>query len=274
MKRTHIYIIIVILLCLSALALINNAIYLSMQRNIAYLIFQNKMEVYEGASRQLESTSQMLSAVQTAPEPWNHGPYLVVSIAEHYLWYKQEGKVIFKAPVATGSEKTLVRLGNQQTWRFDTPRGRMVVQDKQEDPIWVPPDWHYVEQSRLKGVTLFHLDYGKTLTLSDASVVSVVGYNVVRRQPNGATQILTASEKKEIILDGMLVIPPLGTTARRYKGVLGPYSLELGDGYAIHGTDQPESIGHSVSHGCVRMYNEDITKLFKLVKIGTPVYIY
>jgi len=81
-------------------------------------------------------------------------------------------------------------------------------------------------------------------------------------------------EGKEIVVNGNIVIPPYGTTARRYMGVLGTRRLELGDGYGIHGTDQPESIGQSVSHGCVRMRNEDIERLYPMVAVGTPVYIY
>ena len=49
------------------------------------------------------------------------------------------------------------------------------------------------------------------------------------------------------------MIPPFGTNQRKYKGVLGTHRLVLGDGYALHGTDKPESIGRSVSHGCVRL---------------------
>lgn len=44
-------------------------------------------------------------------------------------------------------------------------------------------------------------------------------------------------------------------------------------GYGIHGTNNPSSIGKSVSHGCVRMYNNDVIELNKLVPIGTPVKI-
>ncbi|MFK3939486.1 L,D-transpeptidase [Alkalihalobacillus sp. NPDC078783] len=43
--------------------------------------------------------------------------------------------------------------------------------------------------------------------------------------------------------------------------------------YGIHGTNDPSSIGKSVSHGCVRMYNEDVLELSKLVSVGTPVSI-
>jgi lipoprotein-anchoring transpeptidase ErfK/SrfK len=48
----------------------------------------------------------------------------------------------------------------------------------------------------------------------------------------------------------------------------------MGDGYGIHGTNDPSSIGRSVSHGCVRLRNEDIATLYDMVEVGTPVYIY
>jgi lipoprotein-anchoring transpeptidase ErfK/SrfK len=44
--------------------------------------------------------------------------------------------------------------------------------------------------------------------------------------------------------------------------------------YGIHGTNDPSSIGKEVSHGCIRMYNDDVTELSSLVKIGTNVYIH
>ncbi|MCR8630723.1 MULTISPECIES: L,D-transpeptidase [Paenibacillus] len=43
--------------------------------------------------------------------------------------------------------------------------------------------------------------------------------------------------------------------------------------YGIHGTNSPISVGHEVSHGCIRMYNEDVLTLSKLVSIGTQVTI-
>jgi L,D-transpeptidase ErfK/SrfK len=45
------------------------------------------------------------------------------------------------------------------------------------------------------------------------------------------------------------------------------------NGYGIHSTNSPRSIGKIVSHGCIRMYPEDAEKLFNSVKIGTPVEI-
>jgi len=43
--------------------------------------------------------------------------------------------------------------------------------------------------------------------------------------------------------------------------------------YAIHGTNNPKSIGGFVSHGCIRMYNKDITRLYAMVSVGTPVIV-
>src|SRR5262249_24086210 len=52
---------------------------------------------------------------------------------------------------------------------------------------------------------------------------------------------------------------------------LGKYRLELTlPMYRIHGTDIPWGVGMQVSHGCVRLYPEDIERLFPRVPIGTP----
>ena len=43
--------------------------------------------------------------------------------------------------------------------------------------------------------------------------------------------------------------------------------------YAIHGTNNPGSVGGFVSHGCIRMYNEDILDLYARARIGTEVVV-
>jgi len=45
-------------------------------------------------------------------------------------------------------------------------------------------------------------------------------------------------------------------------------------GYGIHGTNAPSSIGHNVSHGCIRMRNRDVEELFQMVKIGDVVELH
>ena len=43
--------------------------------------------------------------------------------------------------------------------------------------------------------------------------------------------------------------------------------------YRIHGTNQPEYIGHAISSGCIRMTNEDVIDLYNRVKLGTIVVV-
>jgi L,D-transpeptidase ErfK/SrfK len=55
---------------------------------------------------------------------------------------------------------------------------------------------------------------------------------------------------------------------------LGAFALRLGwPNYLIHGTNKPDGVGRSVSHGCIRLYPEDIEELFHLVAVGTPVRV-
>jgi len=55
---------------------------------------------------------------------------------------------------------------------------------------------------------------------------------------------------------------------------LGTYAIALDmPGYLIHGTNKPYGVGMRVSHGCVRLYPEDIESLFPRVPVGTPVTI-
>lgn len=58
---------------------------------------------------------------------------------------------------------------------------------------------------------------------------------------------------------------------------LGRFALRLGvAGYLLHGTEEnfkSFGIGMRVTHGCMRMYNEDVARLFPMVSVGTPVYL-
>ena len=55
---------------------------------------------------------------------------------------------------------------------------------------------------------------------------------------------------------------------------LGAHALRLGlPGYLIHGTNKPSGVGMRVTHGCIRMFPEDIEALFNMIPPGTPVRI-
>lgn len=68
---------------------------------------------------------------------------------------------------------------------------------------------------------------------------------------------------------------PSQTDPSRYEyGVLGDYALSLGDGYMLHGTIYKRFLGMPVTHGCVRLNDEDLEVIFNTLNIGSKVYIF
>lgn len=55
---------------------------------------------------------------------------------------------------------------------------------------------------------------------------------------------------------------------------LGAYALDLGDGYLIHGTLYQRLLGRSVTHGCVRLGDDDLEAVYRATRTGTRVYLY
>lgn len=56
--------------------------------------------------------------------------------------------------------------------------------------------------------------------------------------------------------------------------VLGDFALGFGDGYFIHGTLYTRLIGINVTHGCVRLADEDLKLVYNRAQVGTPVYVF
>jgi L,D-transpeptidase ErfK/SrfK len=57
---------------------------------------------------------------------------------------------------------------------------------------------------------------------------------------------------------------------------LGDYAMRLAAGngtYLIHGTNNPMAVGMAITHGCIRMYPEDVAALFPLIPVGTKVWL-
>jgi lipoprotein-anchoring transpeptidase ErfK/SrfK len=246
------------------------------RRDVNRIVFNRNWDLLERVKREAGIRNDSLQQVlASSPAPSADQPYIVVSIADRRLWYMRGDETLYTTRVAVGSGKTLIKHGGRSEYKFDTPRGRLVVQSKEADPVWVPPDWHYLELARRKGLGLVKLTRGQAIPTPDGAVVTVSGNDVVKRFPDGREVAYGSGEEgKEIVAGGNVIVPPFGTNQRKYVGVLGTHRLNLGDGYALHGTDAPASIGHAVSHGCVRLRNEDIDYLYSSVATGTPVYIY
>lgn len=68
---------------------------------------------------------------------------------------------------------------------------------------------------------------------------------------------------------------PSSTHHSRYEyGVLGDYALSIGDGYLIHGTLYKRFLGMPVTHGCIRLNDEDLEAIYNTLAIGSKVYIF
>ncbi len=150
------------------------------------------------------------------------GRYVVIRLAENRLYVFEGERVLWSAPVGTGTGFRLE--GRGRTYKFATPRGVFRVQAKEKDPVWIRPDWDFIEN----------------------------------HQP----------------------IPPLNSPLRREPGTLGATAMYIGYELAMHGTDKPDLVlrpdpdARRISHGCIRLTDEDARKLFYLVDIGTPVLIF
>jgi L,D-transpeptidase ErfK/SrfK len=150
------------------------------------------------------------------------GRYIVIRLADNRLYVMEGSEVLWSAPVATGNGFRLASA--REHWTFVTPRGVFRVQRKEKDPVWIMPDWAFVEAGR--------------------------------------------------------PVPPPDSPARRRRGMLGNTALYIGYELAIHGTNRPDLVLRNdpdkrrVSHGCIRMTDEDARELYHRVDVGTLVLIY
>jgi hypothetical protein len=251
------------------------------QRTLSALMTRNRdrdassreMQAIVRARAELASIEDSTQQAQMRGVRSGAVPYVIVSLAENRLWVRAGSEEIFSTRVASGSGRTLIGAGSNQKYRFDTPRGKLTVLSKETAPAWVPPDWHFVEQAGKKKLGILRMKRGQVIRVADG-VITTRGSDVIKRSHDGTVRALTASDGRELAAGGRIIIPPFGTNARRYKEILGTHRLNLGDGYALHGTNAPNTIGRSVSHGCVRLRNEDIETLYRMIPVGAAVYIY
>ncbi|MNN78377.1 putative L,D-transpeptidase YkuD [compost metagenome] len=91
------------------------------------------------------------------------------------------------------------------------------------------------------------------------------GDRVVKSYPIGIGTIASASPEGTFTIINKQPNPggPFGVL---WMGLSKPH-------YGIHGTNRPDSIGKRSSHGCIRMYNDDVLDLSAKVPVGTEVRI-
>ncbi len=161
---------------------------------------------------------------------------------------------------------------------------------------WVPgagtrvivPDWHVLPDAPRTGIVLnlpeMRLYYYPPPRRGRPAQVMTYPVGIGRMDwstPLGVTRVSTkithpawfppVSIRDEHAADGVHLPDRI---APGPDNPLGDYALQLAlPGYLIHGTNRPYGVGMRVSHGCVRLYPEDISQLFDEVQTGTPVRI-
>ena len=256
-----------------------------------------RLDVLRGTAEESESRVERLhSAMQDTEvkldDSQDTDQIIVVSTAENRLYVRRGGKTIFQAVCSTGKGTSLTDASGH-SMVFNTPTGKFRIVLKEENPLWSPPDWHFIEEARKKGKRLVRLDPGEKVdAATGATLGTEVGVHPWGEKPrSGSGRFLTVkhntvveigpdgSERElppgEIIeVGGAIVVPPHGTPQRRFDKVLGKYRLNFGGGYGIHGTMYPDQLGRSVTHGCVRLGDADIERLFAMANVGDQVLIY
>ena len=192
---------------------------------------------------------------------------VVISLDDRALWVLRDNDTLRAASVGVASGLTLDVAGRR--WTFRTPRGKHTVLGSSVAPVWTPPDWAYAETANQYNLKLAWLSAAKPVALRDGRSLTVQNGTVGVLDANHVFRALPRDE--HIVFESTLYVPPHGTINRRLKGQLGPYSLDLGGGYLLHGGPSSDL---SPTHGCIRLADADLEWLYGNVRKGTPVYIY
>jgi lipoprotein-anchoring transpeptidase ErfK/SrfK len=232
----------------------------AIQRQIQQQLARLQKDMSQTSTKLATLQSEVATTEQAISDSHDSAFVITVSTSENKVYARRNGQLVFEAVCSTGKNETLRAQG--RTMVFRTPIGRFRIKSKEENPMWVPPDWHYIEEARKEGLDVVRLQPGQRLgdVYASGNEVYADGYAV---EPGSV-----------LVRGGAVVIPPVGTRARQFPDVLGTHRLNLGDGYALHGTQAVSQLGQSVSHGCVRLHNDDIARLFQMANVGDEVIIY
>ncbi|WP_078392594.1 L,D-transpeptidase family protein [Shouchella patagoniensis] len=109
------------------------------------------------------------------------------------------------------------------------------------------------------------LPYTIHISTSRHTLTLLRGQETVKTYPIAVGKMLTQTPTGEFIILNKAPNP---------GGPFGTMWMSLSkQHYGIHGTNDPSSIGKSVSHGCIRMHNKDVEELASIIPIGTKVII-
>ena len=97
----------------------------------------------QNASGLRQGIERMLSAA-AARRP--SGTYIVIDAATNRLLLRRDDEILLDAVCSTGSGQELV--DGKRRWVFNTPRGSFKVLSKVNVPVWIKPDWAFIEEGK------------------------------------------------------------------------------------------------------------------------------
>jgi L,D-transpeptidase YbiS len=189
------------------------------------------------------SSSQLQSSIASAPQPLAVDPVVLRGLQNQYK----------------GLKKQLAQFAPRQHYILvDTARNHLYIKHSQEivlDAI----------ASTGSGVVLDKPGEGNTQWVFDTPR----GEFTVRSK---LTHPAWVKPDWAFIEEGLLV--PKNPADRVEQGVLGDYALGFGKGYFIHGTLYTRLLGKNVTHGCIRLNDDDLKSVYQLARVGTPIMIF
>lgn len=97
----------------------------------------------KNVSEEFKRTKAILEDIKKSID--SNSIYLVVSLADNGLFVKIGARTLKSYVVSTGKGKTVLKTTGK-TYNFLTPRGKMIIQFKQRNPVWIKPDWVWLEK--------------------------------------------------------------------------------------------------------------------------------
>jgi lipoprotein-anchoring transpeptidase ErfK/SrfK len=94
--------------------------------------------------RLLHQRAESLQGQIAALKP--HGTYIVIDTGRNLLSLYKDGAKALEAVCSTGSGRALSDPVRHRLWVFDTPRGEFTIRAKYPEPVWVKPDWAFLEE--------------------------------------------------------------------------------------------------------------------------------
>lgn len=138
-----------------------------------------------------------------------------------------------------------------------------------------------VEQCRFRlyDARRYLLRQGPCATGMDSTLRAPDGRTWVFATPLGVRQVHNKSgdpvwqRPDWYYIEEDLPVPAPEHPDRRVLGMLGEYALDIGQGYLVHGSPYQRGIGERITHGCVRLADDDLRSVYATLKVGDLVVV-